>query len=90
MTSYSLVEEVFEVKERCVLFLSPVPKENLVRQGASIELRRPHGPSVQTQLDAVLFLDHLDQGRCAIAVTLPPGLSKQDVPIGTEIWLTPA
>ena len=90
MILLSRVEDVFEIEGRgCV----PVPgisesvlKDVIVRRGDAIELRKPDGSSVQTHVAAVEFLDRVDQTSC-IAVVLPAGFSKRDIPVGTAIWL---
>jgi hypothetical protein len=91
MVFYAKVEEVAEVKGGgCLLALSPVPKADRVRKSDPIELRRSGGPPIQTHLESVLFTDHVGPESCRLVVMLPRELSEQDVPIGTEVWLTRA
>ena len=56
-----------------------------IRNGLPIELRRPDGTVLQTVVASVLMLDPYDPKRpTQIALQ---GVTKQDVPVGTEIWM---
>jgi hypothetical protein len=91
MTFLSKVEEVFEIKGRgCILLpglLESLAKDKnlLMRRGDSIELRKPDGSIIQTQLAEIDAL----RGERGIffPIVLPKQFSKTDVPIGTEVWL---
>jgi hypothetical protein len=81
------VGDVFSIKGRGIVLVAaePVAKHQCpgCRRGSRIELRRPGLPALRTEVDAVpISQDSLD-----IFIRRPSGLSKPDVPVGTEVWL---
>ena len=94
MILLSKVEDVFEIEGRgCVLvpgISDSVPKDVVIRRADPIELRKPDGSVVQTRIEAVEMVDCLDRTKSSVAVVLPLEVSKRDIPVGTEIWLTRA
>jgi hypothetical protein len=54
-----------------------------LKKGDILELRKPDGSVVQTTL---FGLEWPSPSRGALIMTLPPPLTKNDVPAGTEIW----
>jgi hypothetical protein len=73
------------------------PAIGLMMQGAELELRRPDGSARRTTLvtygvsvwrgeDGALYL-HDDPADAEIQLTLPPDLSADDLPRGTQVWL---
>ena len=58
-----------------------------LRAGEPIELRRPDGSRLKTEVAAVARLSPYDPDR-PLDFSLPKGLGKRDVPVGTEVWAT--
>jgi hypothetical protein len=80
------VDDVFDIGRRYVIPTPGVPVSvRGIRNGLSIELRRPDGTVLRTEIASVEMLDPYDPKRpTQIAFQ---GITKQDVPIGTEIWM---
>ena len=81
------VDDVFEISGRYVVPTPGVPVSvRGIRSGLRIELRRPNGTVLQTLIASIPILDPYDPKRpTQIALE---GITKQDVPLGTEIWMT--
>lgn len=56
-----------------------------VRTGDPLELRRPDGSRLATQLAAIPHLRPYYPDR-PFTFSLPRGIEKADVPVGTEVW----
>jgi hypothetical protein len=82
-----MVEEVFDVTNRGCFLVLPRQWEAdaRIRVGDRIQLLTPEGRVFDTQINAV----EIACGPAGYSATigLPPGLSRSDVPAGTEIWL---
>lgn len=91
MTLLSTVEDVFEIEGRgCVItpgFASDAPLSLPVRRRDPISLHRPDGSVIETHIHEVEFLRGQ---RSCYPIVLPPNITKADVPIGTEVWYSPA
>jgi len=89
MTFLFKIEEVFEVPTRgCVIV--PVIEEGAdfrIRARDAIQLRTPEGRTLDTHIGSVEFLKQA-VGACRIGILLPSDVRKQDVPKGSEVWLT--
>ena len=82
------VDDVFDLGGRCVVATPGIPPETPgIRNGTLLELRRPDGSVVQTQIADIAFVSPYDPKR-PIQFSFPPGLKKQDIPVGTEVWMT--
>jgi hypothetical protein len=79
------VDDVFEVGDRYVIPTPGVPVSvHGMDVGLPIELRRPDGTVLQTEVASLPLLDPYEPTRPRqIALR---GVTKRDVPIGTEIW----
>jgi hypothetical protein len=90
MTLLSTIESVFEISGRgCVIvpgISESVRGDLVVRQGAAIELRKPDGTVTRTRIVALELLSGPNRRHCT-PILLPTDLSKDDLPIGTEVWL---
>ena len=86
MTLLAKVEAVFQVSGRGTVIVPAFVSDLRVRVGSPIQLRNPGGQVRDTLITAVEFLSDLD--KCRLAFMLPRDIAKQDVPEGTEIWLT--
>ena len=56
-----------------------------LRAGAPLELRRPDGSRVETEVAAIPHVRPHYPDR-PFTFSLPGGVQKADVPIGTEVW----
>jgi hypothetical protein len=81
------VEHCFAIRNRGVVMLPGiVPQGNeRVRVGDSLQLRRPDGTAVRTSIAGLEFTNPMPANH-ALAVVLPTQLTKDDVPVGTEVW----
>jgi len=84
------VEDVFEIQQRgCVLLPGvPAPSDQIpvIRKEAAILLRRPDGSERATFIRALESIRR-DKFHPEVPILLPRDLTKEDVPIGTEVWL---
>lgn len=83
-----VVEDTFLIKGRGLIPAPGVLRDSgRIRVGDPIELRRPDGTSIAWQIGGIEILDGsaVDKNNTCI---LLKDLGKDDVPIGTEIWLT--
>ena len=86
MTFLFTVNDSFDIAGRYVIPVPGVPPSiRGVRQGLKIELRRPNGTIIPTEVACVPIIDPYDPHR-PIQIGLR-GLSKDDIPVGTEIWM---
>ena len=80
------VEDVFEISGRGVIPTPGVPISiQGIRNGLTVELRRPDGTKLETVVADIVMVSPYDPER-PIPIGLR-GITKQDVPIGTEIWM---
>jgi hypothetical protein len=81
-----IVDDVFDISGQSVIPTPGVPVSiRGIRNGLPIELRRPDGTVLQTEIASVPMLDPYDPKRpTQIALR---GITKQDIPVGTEIWM---
>ena len=91
MTLLCTVEEVFEIKGRgCVIapgLSESTPSHVHIRRRDPISLHRPDGSIVETRIHELEFLDGPNRRTC-VPILLPPDITKADIPIGTEVWLS--
>jgi hypothetical protein len=81
------VDDVFDIGGRLTMATPGIPpKTPGIRNGVAIELRRPDGTIIETQIGSIAIVDPYDPKR-PIQFSFPAGLTKQDVPVGTEVWL---
>ena len=81
------VDEVIQLGRNCIIANPGIPSHiQGIRPGRALELRRPDGSMVETYISAIPYITPHDPKR-PIHFTFPPGLMKQDVPVGTEVWL---
>ena len=80
------VDDVLDISGRYVMPVPGVPVSIPgVRKGLPIELRRPDGTVLLTEVASIPLLDPYDPKR-PIQICIA-GISKSDVPVGTEIWM---
>jgi hypothetical protein len=88
MDFFSRVEDTFLVTGRGLVVVPEKPETDFrIRVGTPIELRTPEGRSIRTHIYGVEFLKPLPgRGPCGMAFSIKPGIGKDEVPPGTEIW----
>jgi hypothetical protein len=89
MTKLSTVEYAFSAGSvGCVIDPGiPVERKNLkIKVGEPIELRRPDGTVLQTKIAGLVTLCRTPRPP-PIPIALPMEVRKEDVPIGTEVWI---
>jgi hypothetical protein len=81
-----IVDYVFQHRDGVALFpglvMPELPRE--VRSGDKLELRRPNGTRFSTVIAGIEHAKRADRSS-AYPVRLA-SLSKEDVPLGTEVW----
>ena len=83
-----VVEGLFTVGGRGVALLPGVPKYEpgpRVAAGMPVELRRPDGTVLATMIRGIEWFQ--TPPTAAAPLHMPPEIKKEDVPIGTEVWL---
>ena len=85
-----VVTDLFEVPGRCLCALPIVPHELIspqqgekLKSGDQLELRRPDGSAAKVTL---LGLGWPSPAKGGLIIQLDPSISKDDIPLGTEIW----
>jgi hypothetical protein len=77
------------IRDRGLMLHSAVSLwDKRLRVGDRLELRCPDGSRGISQITGIATL-HRSEGPCELAVMLPPQLSTDDVPVGTEVWRAP-
>lgn len=88
-----VVEDAFQITGRgCVLAPGPVaePGARPVRVGDQLRLHKPDGQSFDTVIRGVDMLGRRQRSEIITApILLPREITKDDVPIKTEVWLHP-
>jgi hypothetical protein len=85
------VEDVFVIQGRGVLLAPGYPSlpEEAFKVGDALELRRPDHTILKSTIAGVSILPSPDPATSIqMAFFLPPQVAKDDIPIGTEVWLT--
>lgn len=80
------VVDTFMIEGRGLVLAADVRSDQVgLRVGQSIELRRPDGSTAVSEVAGIAHVSPYDPER-ALDILLPPGISKEDVPAGTEVW----
>lgn len=80
-----VVEDVFSIKGRDGAILTPgFPVRLKVAAGAAIELRRPDGSRLATTIKGIEMC--CPNPKHAVPILIP--LPQDQVPVGTEVWLS--
>ena len=85
-----VVTGVFKITGRCICpcpvvphaLINPEPGEQL-KPGDQLELRKPDGTLTKDRLQGLGWPSPSQGG---LFIQLEPSISKDDVPLGTEIW----
>ena len=76
------VEDVFEIRGRgCVIV--PDALATPVEARTQIELRRPEGSVLRTQ---IIETQPIQKGSGRVAFMVSPEIKRSDIPRGTQIW----
>ena len=83
------VADVFQIARRgCVLVPGVAEGGPVVRMGDAIRLRTPDGRVIDTEVRGLEMISYLSVPKAiTIPILLPSSLRKEDVPIGTEVFL---
>lgn len=84
----SVVEDVFQISSRGSVVVVPgIPRAGdwHVRAGDCLTLKLPNGNEASTSVNGIEMAS--PPHPLFIPILLGPGLTKDDVPIGTEIWI---
>ena len=85
------VADRFQIEGRgCVLVpgLSTDLGSPILSSGARIRLRTPAGKDIDTTIKAIELISYRKKPeKICVPVLLPNGLTKEDVPVGTEVLL---
>jgi hypothetical protein len=83
------VEDVFDIAGRG-LTLAPAIPHHLgfaIHPKDRIQLRTPNGRILNTHIASFSFGKPVGGGRTIVAIELPSEMRREDVPIGTEVWV---
>lgn len=85
------VVDVFAIEGRGYVLvpgLSTEPGSTNVKQAARIRLKTPTGKVIDTSVRAIEMILYRNRPeKICIPISLPDGITKNDVPIGTEVIL---
>ena len=81
-----IIEDVFLISGRGLVVLPGIPLTGNwhVKAGTPIELRKPNGSTRESKIRGIEMIRGTRQ---ILPILLGAGLTKDDVPIGTEIWI---
>ena len=87
MTFGAKIVDTFQIEGRGFVIAFDAPVFRLLVNDP-IQLRTPDGRILNTHVGGIEMVcgPKIDRSRMH-PILLPPGFSKQDVPIGTEVWL---
>jgi hypothetical protein len=63
-------------------------KDAKLKKGDEIELRRAEGLPLITKVESIPMINPHDPEQL-FSFSLPEGINKEDVPVGTEVWSHP-
>jgi hypothetical protein len=85
------VADVFLIEGRgCVLVpgLPTEPDSPVVKTGARIRLQTPTGRVIDTSIKAIEMINYRKKPeKICVPILLPKDIGKDDVPVGTEVFL---
>lgn len=80
------VLDTFLIRGRGIVLAADVlPEQIQLTINEPIELRRPDGSSIITKVSGIEYASPPDPNR-PLAILLPRDISKEQVPVGTEVW----
>lgn len=94
-TALFVVEDVFQITGRgCVIVPGPPAATGgpIVKVGSPLRLELPDGTARETRIAGLEMLNFRARPRPAVMtvpILLPRDISKEDVPLGTKVFLLP-
>lgn len=86
---FGKVEDAFNIRGRgCVVAFSWVAHDVRLQIKDQIQLHAPNGNRLDTFIAGMEILCGPNRDKSKTAILLAPNITVQDVPKGTEIWLT--
>jgi translation elongation factor EF-Tu-like GTPase len=88
MRMVSTIEDVFEILGRGLVVIPGVPLAGNfnIKAGDMVRLKRPDGTHFTTKMRGIEMIGRSAEAIRAMPVCLGSDLSKEAVPVGTEIW----
>jgi hypothetical protein len=88
MEFLSKVADTFQIQGRGLVLVPEKPETDFrIRVRIALELRTPGGRSLRTRIAGVEISTPLPGlGPCGMAYSITHGITKDEVPAGTEIW----
>jgi translation elongation factor EF-Tu-like GTPase len=92
MTLLFRVEDVFDISGRGCVLVPAIPNglDFKIKPSDQIQLRTPDGRVLDSRIASVEFLYGKNEDgnkHCRMAIMLPNGIVKEEVPKGTEVWI---
>lgn len=88
----SVVEDLFQIEGRGLIVVPGLPDPSstvpVLRRGSAVTLRRPDGSRIETFIRELEMINRRPPVPFT-AFLLPEGLTKSDIPIGTEVRYLP-
>jgi len=85
------VDCCFEISGRGCVVVPGIPRDHTgpekVSRGSPITLKLPNGQEIPTHIKEIEFVLYSGDKGSDVTFVLPDNLRKEDVPIGTEIWI---
>jgi translation elongation factor EF-Tu-like GTPase len=85
----SIVEDLFQISGRGLIVVPGIPSSGnwKIKIGDTLILKRPDGIELSTIVRGIDMLNHRVPGPHPIPILLGAELTKEDVPIGTQLWV---
>jgi hypothetical protein len=88
VTVLAKVEDSFDLFGRCVVVFRSVSGDHRLWTGDPVQLRTPNGQLTDTKVAGIADVKRfLLQHNHKASVDLPRGITKHNLPPGSEIWL---
>lgn len=79
------VQDHFDIQGRGVVTVPGLGPAERLWIGDPLEIRRPDGTSMRTRIAGLEMLSRRPKDQ-AVPVLFPPELTKDDLPLGAEVW----
>jgi translation elongation factor EF-Tu-like GTPase len=85
----SIVEDLFQISGRGLIVVPGIPSSGnwKIKIGDPLVLKRPDGIELTTIVSGIEMLAHTRPGPHPMPILLGAEVTKEDVPIGTELWV---
>ena len=83
----SIVEDTFQISGRGVIVMPGIPRQRdwRIKVGDPLFLHRPDGSALQSSVFGIEMASPPHPS--CIPLLIGPGLTKDDIPVGTELWV---